>query len=83
MNGVSGRYAQKHAVLYITSAEQELVTALRQNTEELIAMRMGLLMLKQCHVQVCKVLNAHNHFKLRINYHLFSMLKLTQLLFAL
>ena len=54
MTGASGRYVRKLVELYITLAEQELVTIQLQNMEELIAMLMDLLMLKQNLVQVCK-----------------------------
>jgi len=51
VNGANGRYVQKLAELYITLAEQGLVTILLPNMEELIAMLMDLLMLKQNLVQ--------------------------------
>ena len=54
MNGASGRHVQKLVELYITLAEPELVTIQLQNMEELIAMLMDLLMLKQNLVQVCR-----------------------------
>ena len=65
MNGANGRYVQKLAELYITLAEQGLVTILLPNMEELIAMLMDLLMLKQNLVQVCKdFINCKNGKKI-------------------
>ena len=68
VNGANGRYVQKLAELYITLAEQGLVTILLPNMEELIAMLMDLLMLKQNLVQVCKdFINSKNAKKI-VNY---------------
>ena len=68
MNGANGRYVQKLAELYITLAEQGLVTILLPNMEELIAMLMDLLMLKQNLVQVCKDFINSKIAKKIVNY---------------